>query len=143
MKVLNAIFKLAASGVILLTALWCYALGPFTSPWIEFGYYGEFNQVQRLIREMPDVRIVDHWQHHNLTMEDFGFTVWLTDGSASQVNFYENSPQMKLRRDDDIRKYLRKQISIENVENRISLDSVSFDSHKFFPRSSFVTSPTP
>ncbi len=130
---MNAIFKLAALWVILLAALWCYALGPFTSPWIEFGYYGEFNQVQRLIREMPDVRIVDHWQHHDISMEDFGFTVRLGDGSARQVNFYENSAQMKLRRDDDIRSFLRKQLSIENVENRISLDAASFESRKYFP----------
>ena len=91
-------------GVIAL--LWAYALGPFTSPWIEFGYYGQFNQVQRIIRGIPELKITDDWQHHDITMEDFGFTVVHHDGPSFRIDFWENSPQMKLSRDADIRHYI-------------------------------------
>jgi hypothetical protein len=91
-------------GVIVL--LWTYAFAPFTSPWIEFGYYGQFNQVQRIICSIPELTITDDWQHHDITMEDFGFTVAHRDGPAFRIDFWENSPQMKRSRDADIRHFI-------------------------------------
>ena len=92
------------TGVIAL--FWAYAFAPFTSPWIEFGYYGQFNQVQRIIRSIPELKIANHWQHHDITMEDFGFTVAHRDGATFQIDFWENSPQMKFSRDADIRHFI-------------------------------------
>ena len=88
--------------------LWAYAFGPFKSPWIEFGYYGQFNQVKRIIHSIPELKITDDWQHHDITIEDFGFTVAHRDGPAFRIDFWENSPQMKLSRDADIKHFIER-----------------------------------
>lgn len=95
-----------ASLVAAAALLWAYAFGPFTSPWIEFGYYGQFNQIQRIIRGIPELKITDDWQHHDITMEDFGFTLSHRDGPSFRIDFWENSPQMKFSRDADIRNFI-------------------------------------
>src|SRR5690606_12007913 len=68
------------------------------SPTWTIGYYGKFNRVWKVIEKMPDIRIADSWQHHDITLEDFGFTVVADSGAVSQVDFLEGSSQMKLRR---------------------------------------------
>jgi len=98
--------------IFALAMLWCYALGPFEADWIEFGYYGQFNQVQRIIRGMPELKILDHWQHHDISMEDFGFEVEMRSGEKRWINFYEKSPQMKLSDDEPIRKFIQSQLVI-------------------------------
>lgn len=107
MKTLRVtVWLLSGLSVTVAIGLWCYDFGPFRASWIEFGYYGKFNQVQRVINGIPELTIVDYWQNHEFIMEDFGFTVRRKDGTTIQINFYENSEPMKLSRDEDIRDYV-------------------------------------
>jgi hypothetical protein len=90
---------------------WLYAVGVFFgmaggATW-KVGYYGTFNRVYSAIKQMPDVRIIDTWQHHDVTLEDFGFTVASPAGRPAKVNFLENSPEMKMRKREDIQAYVR------------------------------------
>lgn len=101
-------FFMAPFAAVLL--LWCYALGPFEAEWVEFGYYGQFNQVQRIIRSLPGLKIVDHWQHHDISIEDFGFQIEKAGGERRWVHFYEKSPQMRLHADRDIEQFIRLQM---------------------------------
>ena len=95
-----------AAPVVVVTTLWAYSSVPITAPWAEFGYYGQFNQVQKIIRSIPGLKIVDHRQHHDVIMEDFSFTVSNMEGTPFEINFWENTPQMKLTKDADIRHYI-------------------------------------
>jgi hypothetical protein len=92
--------------IVAVAALWAYAAVPITAPWAEFGYYGKFNQVQRIINEIPGLTIVEHTQHHDVIMEDFSFTVANGDGAIMRIDFWENRPEMRLTRDADIRSYI-------------------------------------
>lgn len=95
-----------AAPIVAVATLWAYSSVPITAPWAEFGYYGHFNQVQRIIRSMPDLEIVHHWQHHDVAMEDFTFTVAKPGGPSFDIYFWEGTPQMKLSKDADITKYI-------------------------------------
>jgi hypothetical protein len=97
-------------------AVGAYVFGPFEAPWVEFGYYGQFNQVQRIIRERPELKIEDRWQHRDLIMEDFSFSVAHRDGSKIRIAFWENSPQRKLARDDDIRESIKVEVEARKRE---------------------------
>ena len=92
--------------IVAVAALWTYGSVPITAPWAEFGYYGKFNQVQRIIHEIPGVSIVEHTQHHDVIMEDFSFTVANRDGVIIRIDFWEDRPQMWLTRDENIRLYI-------------------------------------
>lgn len=92
-------------------AVGVFYFAPFTSPWIEIGYYGQFHRVQRIIREFPELTIYDRFQHQDITMEDFGFRVVHRDGSKFSIDFWENSPQMKLTRDAEIRAYIERMVA--------------------------------
>ena len=37
--------------------------------------------------------IVDHWQHRDVTLEDFSFTLAVEGGRQVQVDFIESSPR--------------------------------------------------
>lgn len=91
---------------VAVVALWAYQSVPVTASWAEFGYYGKFNQVQRIIHEIPGLTIVEHTQHHDVTMEDFSFTVANRDGAIIRIDFWENRPEMRLTKDADIRLYI-------------------------------------
>ncbi|RYD84981.1 MAG: hypothetical protein EOP84_03925 [Verrucomicrobiaceae bacterium] len=71
------------------------------------GYYGKFNRVRKIIEKMPDVRITDSWQHHDITLEDFGFTIIAPSGALAKADFFENSPQMSFTRAEDIEAFVR------------------------------------
>jgi len=76
----------------------------------EFGYYGQYNRVKHILEAMPNVMIVARWQHEDLTLEDFGFTL-LRDGTRLvQVNVHEASLEMRTRRKGRLRELLQKQI---------------------------------
>lgn len=51
----------------------------------ELGYYGQFNRVKHVIEDMPDVRIVDHWKHRDVTLEDFGFTLLVDESRKVDI----------------------------------------------------------
>ncbi|WP_299490669.1 hypothetical protein [Acaryochloris sp. IP29b_bin.137] len=107
MTVVRTLVRLICGATtISILGIWLYVFAPITAPWVEFGYYGKFNQVRRIIQETPNLTIIDQWQHRDITLEDFGFTVRRPDGSTVQINFYERSEQMKLSSDDDIRDYI-------------------------------------
>ena len=97
--------------IVAVAALWAYGSVPITASWAEFGYYGKFNQVQRIIRAIPGLTIVDHTQHHDVIMEDFSFTVANPDGAIIRIDFWENRPEMRLTKDDDIRLYIERVIA--------------------------------
>lgn len=105
--------------VVAVVALWAYQSVPLTASWAEFGYYGKFNQVQRIIREIPGLTIVEHTQHHDLTMEDFSFTVTNRDGAVIRIDFWENGPEMRLTKDADIRLYIESVIAHPIRESRL------------------------
>lgn len=92
--------------LIAVAILWAYTSIPIAAPWAEFGYYGKFNQVQRIIHEIPSLSIIDHWQHHDVIMEDFSFTATNQDGVTIKIDFWENRPEMRLTKDADIRFYI-------------------------------------
>jgi hypothetical protein len=77
----------------------------------KIGYYGKFNRVHAVIEQMPDVRILDTWQHHDVTLEDFSFTVTSASGHITKVNFLEGSQPMKLSKRQDIEAYVRAALS--------------------------------
>lgn len=107
MKTVRILVRLMCGFTILsIFGIWLYAFAPITAPWAEFGYYGKFHQVQRIIREMPELSIIDQWQHRDVSLEDFGFTVQRKDGSTTQIDFYDHSDQMRLSSDEDIRNYI-------------------------------------
>lgn len=74
-----------------------------------FGYYGQFNQTQDAIKGMPGVTIIDSWQHRDISLEDFGFTI-RTKTKKATINFYENSPQIKIRNKEEIQQFVLKEL---------------------------------
>ncbi len=92
---------------------WIYAAGLYFGIGIAgregwtIGYYGKFNRVRNVTEHMPDVQIIDTWQHRDVTLEDFGFTIRSDSGRTAEVNFMENSPQMKMNAPKDIEAYVR------------------------------------
>jgi hypothetical protein len=106
-------------GVVLLQVLgflWLlWQLGVFGNWGLESGYYGQFNRVKHVIEEMPGVVIVDHWQHHDVSLEDFGFALLIEGDRKAQVNFTESSPQIKERNKSKLRAFIRKEIDSNNV----------------------------
>lgn len=106
--------------LIVVLLLWAYSSVPIKASWAEFGYYGHFNQVQRIIRSMPELRIVDSFQHHDVIMEDFSFIVDRQDGTRVQICFWEGTPQMKLRRDREIQDFIETTVSEKIKKNPAS-----------------------
>jgi len=93
--------------VIIIGFLWLmWEIGKFKNPNFEFGYYGRFNRVKNILDDMPNVQITNDWQHHDVTLEDFGFSLVVNGTNEVHVNFWENSPQMKLRNKTHIRDFI-------------------------------------
>jgi hypothetical protein len=92
----------------------------------EFGNYGQFNRVQHVIEDMPNVSIVDHWQHQDVSLEDFGFTLMVDGNRKVGVTFSENSHQMRLRNKKKIKEFIQKEMdsnkNLEHISN--SADAV-------------------
>ena len=74
------------------------------------GYYGKFNRVRHAIEQMPGLRVVDTWQHHDVTLEDFSFTVVALSGQTNKIVFGEGTPQMSLSKPKDIEAFVRENI---------------------------------
>ena len=78
----------------------------------EIGYYGQFNRIKHVIEEMPEVDVVDHWQHQDISLEDFGFTLQLANGEQVQINFMDNTEPKNERNRKRIRTYIEKEIAL-------------------------------
>lgn len=92
-------------------ALWFgWSFGMFPDIGAESGYYGQFNRVKHVLESIPGVVIVDHWQHHDVTLEDFGFTLQVGGSDAVQVQFWENSTQMKERNRTRLMEFILREI---------------------------------
>ena len=76
----------------------------------ESGYYGQLNRVKHVLDEMPHVQVTNNWQHHDITLEDFGFSLVVNGVRSVRVDFWENSPQMKMRDKSRIREFIEEQI---------------------------------
>jgi hypothetical protein len=59
-----------------------------------------------VIKSIPDVAIVDTWQHTDLTIESFGFTLRQANGKPVEVRFRESTPAMDFSDDRQIRDYV-------------------------------------
>lgn len=54
-------------------------------------YYADFNRARDQLSGIPGLQIVDDWQHHDITLEDCGFTVRVNDSEPVRVDFYEGN----------------------------------------------------
>ena len=63
------------------------ASGTYPNVGLPFGYYGKFNRMQRLLDACPGFEIRDSWQHRDLTLEDFGFTLEEPGGRRLELEF--------------------------------------------------------
>jgi hypothetical protein len=77
---------------------------------LESGYYGHFNRAKHVIEDMPDVAIVDSWQHQDLSLEDFRFLLRVEGTQEVTVSFSENSPQMGERNKERLREFIQREI---------------------------------
>jgi hypothetical protein len=66
---------------------WFYAFAPLSNPAIEIGYYGYYRRVQRVIKTIPDVTIVKTWQHRDISLESFSFTLQRPNEKTVEVMF--------------------------------------------------------
>ena len=89
----------------------------------EFGCYGQFNRIKNVIDEMPGVQIVDFWQHEDLELEDFGFTLRLENGDEVQVRYHDDTPEKNERNRHRIRIQIQNAIdsTIPSSEPRSSV----------------------
>ena len=104
----SALFVLVLAGLIVLLAAWQF--GGLPDYGWESGYYAQYNRVKHVIESMPNVRIVDHWQHRDLTLEDFGFTLMVDGTREVTISVHDGSPQMAETRKDMVRKVIQMQI---------------------------------
>lgn len=100
-------FLLALASLALVsTGAWVYHLAPIRNPAVEFGYYGRFHKVQRVISGIPGVRIVDHWKHEDVVLEDFGFTVAMDGQAPRRIDFLDGSAIKENGDDGEIRAHV-------------------------------------
>ena len=52
-------------------------------------YYADFNRARDHLSAIPGVQIIDDWQHHDITLEDCGFTVRVNDSEPIRIDFYD------------------------------------------------------
>lgn len=88
----------------------------------EFGYYGQFNRVKHVIEEMPDVTIVDSWQHKDISLEDFGFTLLLHDGDTVDVKFFDGTSEKTERNRKKIKSIVQRQIDSNKAKQGIAAE---------------------
>jgi hypothetical protein len=103
--------------ITIIGGCWVYAFAPIANPSVEIGYYGYYNRVQRVIKSIPDVAIVDTWQHTDLTIESFGFTLQRANGKPVEVRFRESTPAMDFSDDRQIRDYVLTQL--DHLSNQL------------------------
>jgi len=52
-------------------------------------YYADFNRAREQLSAIPGVQIIDDWQHHDITLEDCGFTVRVNDSEPVRIDFHD------------------------------------------------------
>jgi hypothetical protein len=52
-------------------------------------YYADFNRARDHLSAVPGVQIIDDWQHHDITLEDCGFTVRVNGSEPVRIDFYD------------------------------------------------------
>jgi hypothetical protein len=107
-----------ASGCLWFVVWSVHQLGFVGNLGMESGYYGQFNRVRNTIREMPDVVILNQWQHKDVTLEDFGFKL-LADGLEVDAGFGENTPIMAERDKAKTRAYI-----LQHVQSKRQAESM-------------------
>lgn len=85
----------------------------FESSWY---YYGQYNRVRNVIEAMPSVTIIRDWQHKDLSLEDFGFTLFIDEEREVVVKFLENSPEINERDRSKIREIVRRAIDSNRAD---------------------------
>lgn len=94
---------------LLLFGVWCaFAFRWF--PHSEFGYFGRFNRVKNVLQSMPGVEIVDTWQHQDVTLEDFSFTILLHGTHQQKLMFWEKDIKKLPRRKAALRQHLEQRM---------------------------------
>jgi hypothetical protein len=61
-------------------------LALYQSPFV---YYRHFNRIKAKLEVLPDTKIVDSWQHQDITLEDFGFDLRVRQCPPIRLDFYE------------------------------------------------------
>jgi len=108
-----SLIVLVPMALVMLWFLW--EIGRFGNWGLESGYYGHYNRVKHVIEKMPDVVITNHWQHHDITLEDFGFYLLVNQTNSVHVNFPENSTQMKERNKSALQFFIEQEIEKARV----------------------------
>ena len=134
-RVMKTIFKkfgltIMAILPFALLALWFgWSFGMFPDVGAESGYYGQLNRVKHVIESMPNVVIIDHWLHKDVTLEDFGFTIKVDGNRELNIQFWENTPQMKERNKDRLREFIQEEIDsnkrVQSTTHKLSLGNAS------------------
>jgi len=94
-----------------LLGLWFgWQYGMFPDFGLESGYYGQFNRVKHVIESMPNLAIVDHWQHQDITLEDFGFTLLVDGVREAQIRFVDGTPEKRERHRAKLRQIIQAQV---------------------------------
>ena len=105
------VLSLLALAPFALAAAWLAWQAGLLGDWgVESGYYGQFNRVKLVLESMPGVRIENHWQPHDVTLEDFGFDVRTKEDRPVRLNFGEGSPQMRERDTARLRAFIEAEI---------------------------------
>lgn len=52
-------------------------------------YYADFNNVKKNFEAIEGVKILDNWQHHDISLEDCGFVISYRGQEPVQIDFYE------------------------------------------------------
>ena len=63
---------------------------------LEFGYFGDFNRVEKALMAVPGVTITYAWANEDVTLEEFGFHFTTPDGQALYLDFQESDPIRQL-----------------------------------------------
>jgi hypothetical protein len=95
-----------------------YACAPITNPAVEIGYYGYYHRVQRVIKSIPNVTIVETWQHADISLENFGFTLQRPNAKTVGVMFRQSSYEMDFSDDKQIRNYVLAHLNSVNIVER-------------------------
>ncbi len=52
-------------------------------------FYADYNRARESLERIPGVQIIDDWQHHDISLEDCGFTVKIGSSEPVGIDFYE------------------------------------------------------
>ena len=58
-------------------------------------YFAEYKATKQRLKEVPNLRMLDDWQHHDLTLEDCGFTVSVGGSQPVLIDFYDDEDWSK------------------------------------------------